>query len=209
MERLAAALGSYLAAQLNLDNDQQEQICFGTFVLLQSALVLGFLIIFTMLIGTTSEALLIACVAASLRSISGGAHLHGPLRCTILSVCTFTGGSIITKLSAQALAILPKMLQVSIITLIACTAFFIYLVYAPVAAENRPLSIERRAKLRRTSTYLAATYVLIAIIASLADCKWVPSILIGLWFQGFTLTPAGNWFARSLDSLISICYIRR
>lgn len=209
MERLAARLGFYLATQLNLDNDRQEQISFGTFVLLQSTLVLSCLVIITLLIGTIGEALIIAGVAASLRAVSGGAHLRGPLQCTLISVSTFVGGSIIAKQTTQVLYLYPHMLQISIIALLSLVACLMYLVYAPVAAKNRQLSIERRSKLRRISIRLAAIYTATAILCTMTGCVWAPAIIVGMWFQGFTLTPAGDWLARNLDSLVIAYWKRR
>ncbi|HHW10411.1 MAG TPA: accessory gene regulator B family protein [Firmicutes bacterium] len=199
MERLAGAVGAFLAEQLNLDNDRREQLSYGAFIALQSVLVFVILLAIALLFDIWRQALVIAFTAASLRWKAGGSHLGSATVCTVLSIAVFTGSSLLVKSGTAYLAAASPwtlLLLVLASTLVASVCVFMY---APVEAATRPLRPEHKERLKAASRKLVLAYSLCALVA-VPFYRWLGlSIAMGLLLQSFTLTPAGIKIAHILD----------
>ncbi len=209
MERLAKSMGSFLARQLDLDNDRNEQLGYGAFILLQSIVVLGGLSILSYIVGTGTRALFIALVAASLRAVSGGAHLDGPARCTVISILLFTAGGLVAKYGDIYLRALPAWAGVILLIMLAGGAWWQFYLHAPVDNKRRRLSSARRAQLRRGSLQLSAIYALLGSLLAFAGSGWAWIVINGMWLQGFTMTSAGHLVAQQVDALFPVRLARR
>ncbi|MEW6574674.1 MAG: accessory gene regulator B family protein, partial [Bacillota bacterium] len=133
---------------------------------------------------------------------SGGAHAKSPLTCILL-------GTFITPLLGKAAALTAPFLTPSGIGLIIAAGFLPSLVViwrlAPVDSPAKPVAApEQRRKLR----FLSVTGVLLITAAQLVYLlkgqahPILLAISLGLWWQAFTLTRSGHWFATFTDNII-------
>jgi len=196
-------IASYLKDRLNLSQDEEAIALFGLQFLIYS--FTGYISIFViaLLLGCFWTTLVATLTSAFLRLFSGGAHSKTPLRCTIL-------GAVIAPLLGKTALITSPFLTSSGLLLTVMLGFIISLIIvwrlAPVDSPAKPItSSEYRKKMRYLSLasvclITAAQYLL--IINKGSHAAIVLSASLGVWWQAFTLTKAGHWFATLLDNIL-------
>lgn len=203
MERLADAAGSFLAAQLGLDADRQEVVTYGALLLLQNGTTLLLTLLLALITDLLPETLIVLGVAATLRHSSGGAHLSTPWRCAwgttfLVWLCALAGAALETQMSAW---ILPVRLLISAAWAAACYAAVWK--YAPVEAENRPLSPAHRVRVRRMSLYTGVVLVLLLTLGAATNAWWTGAVQLGFSLQALNLTAAGRKFVAHAELLFN------
>lgn len=202
MESLSLRIGAYLAAQLGLDEERQAVLSFGALALLQNGSSAALTLILATAGGVLPHTLAAIAVTGLLRHNSGGVHLGTPLRCALLTAALFTGSGFLGASLYAWLSVAGDPVGLAFPALLLLLGSWPYAAYAPVAAANRPLGPERKARLRK-GTLLSLLLVICVLIAGLAaGYPWAAGGLFGFLLQALTLTPVGYRIAAALDSTL-------
>jgi accessory gene regulator B len=199
LERAADAIGRFLADQLEMDQDRREIVSYGALTFLQNGSSLALLLVLSALAGSLPQALVALGAAGLMRHAGGGVHLRTPLRCVAATSLAFTLAGLGGRLLGSAIAPVPVWARLLAVLTLAAAGLAPVLRYAPVAAENRPLSAGHRAQLRRLSLRLGGAVVALLALGALLGAWWMVPGLLGFLVQSFTLTPAGHKAADALD----------
>ncbi len=196
-------IAAYLKDRLNLSQEEEEIALFGLQFLLYSFTGYISILIIALLLGCFWTTLVATLTSAFLRLFSGGAHSRTPLTCTIL-------GAVIAPLLGKIALITSPLLTSSGLLLTVMLGFIISLIIvwrlAPVDSPAKPITFAvHRKKLHNLSLasvclITAVQYLLIINKDSFAAI--VLSASLGVWWQAFTLTKAGHWFATMLDNIL-------
>ncbi|BCV20175.1 accessory gene regulator ArgB-like protein [Moorella sp. Hama-1] len=200
---LTRPAAAYLKEHLHLNSDEEAIALFGLQMLVYT--VTGFLSICLAgwLLGVLALTLVVTLAAASLRLFAGGAHSRSPLTCNLL-------GMIVAPLLGKLAALAAPLITPAGLLVIILAGFIVAVVVAwrraPVDSPAKPItSPAERRKLRSLSLLLV---ILIAalqvfILVTLQSAPLVLALSLGLWWQTFSLTRAGHWFAILIDNLMA------
>lgn len=196
---------SKMALSLGYDAEKEAVVAYGMIAIVQVLITLLLVIVFGLLVGAVVEALIICLSVSLLRRYSGGAHAYSADFCTVLTIVYCTLASLLAHRVAaayQPLAMLAAVLAVY------GGGFAILLRYAPVDSPNKPIRSE--AKIRRmrrdslivTACYLAAQLLFYFLSPSAQVFRsYGISLLLGVSWQVFTLTPLGAILLQKLNDL--------
>lgn len=199
MERLATAIASFLANQLDLDSEQRDVLRFGALTALLHAASVLTVIIIGALTGILGYVLTSTLTVMTIRHASGGPHVQTPLRCYITSsvallILGYVGAGLGPAFATQPLAV-----RMAVVIGAAFPAVAGLYKYAPVEAPRRPLSPQHRANMRRLSIRLGVIVSLLSIAGAVLGIGLTVSVLLGLIFQVVTLTPTGCFAVNLID----------
>jgi accessory gene regulator B len=191
---------AYLKEKLNLTPAEEEVALYGLQIIIYT--LTGFLTICLggWLLGCFWTTLAVCLTAAGLRLFTGGAHSNSPLTCTLL-------GMVMVPLLGKIAAITAPLFTLLSLFLIVAPGLILSLIIiwrlAPVDSPAKPItSLEQRKKLRFFSisaVFLLAMGQAFLLIKGQA-LAIVLALSLGLWWQAFTLTKAGHWFATFTDN---------
>ena len=196
IENICEKISTYIAQELNFDDDKKSVINYGIFGFIQMAICIALVIIFGFIFNVTIEALIVSFTISILRKSSGGVHSHSPERCAVIGTVSTVGMALICKYIN---------VSVSFVMLIGSIIFIwsYYTLYklAPVDSIAKPIkNIEKRKRLRKTSIIILSVYLIVVVIdiscylitKDSSLLTYLLCIYMGLLWQVFSLTKNGQ-----------------
>ncbi|VBB05137.1 accessory gene regulator b [Lucifera butyrica] len=208
VKEIAIGISRYLQKELQLDDKDADAVRFGLESFFDILISLGFLFGVAWGLGLVPYVLAAWLTTSGLRLVSGGAHSSTLFRCIVLGTAILTG---IGQLSAMAGKVPPA-------SLFALAGFSVigglYAVYRWAPADTPAKSIVsplKRTRYRRLSyqfitgwTIAVSTWVFFGGEEPLISGLVLASIG-GMWWQIFSITPAGYQFVAAMDRLFAKC----
>lgn len=194
-----------MAETMKFDPEKEAVVAYGLIAIVQIAVTLLLVLALGFLVGAPVEALIICLSVSLLRRYSGGAHAHDADFCTLLTTvyCTLTAA--LSKALGQAY---DPWAMAAATAAVYVAAFLIVIRYAPVDSPNKPIHTEqKRQRMRRGSLITLALYGAASVLFFLFGFRlaWVHSygisLLLGVGWQAFTLTPLGSVLLNWLNEL--------
>jgi len=156
-------------------------------------------------LGAVWEALTVCFSVSLYRKYSGGAHADEANFCTIVTVVYCSFAAVISRRLAIIYQPIPMLIAILLVYL------FVYLAtyrYAPVDSPNKPITGKPRIrKMRKASFLTVSVYLLLQLllffykIPAHAYQSLGISLLLGVSWQAFTLTPLGAILLHKLNDL--------
>jgi accessory gene regulator B len=193
IERTVNFVGYRISRAANLAKDREEIIIYGLYSAVIVFGTIAGIILLSCILGVFWYGVIAASSAAILRHFSGGAHFSRPEACmTISSLIYPVLGYAATKFDSDfAKVFIPGALLLCIICVF---------LYSPAEVPEKPLSSGLRRRLRIYSCLCIAAFIGIACFNR--DSGFLVPMVLGLVWQGLSLTPAGFYFYRRTDSSI-------
>ena len=168
-----------MSAQMQLTEDDHERLKYGFMVLYINISKTLILIICAIILGIVKEAAIIFFAYSCVRLTGFGPHSDSTIKCTIVGLIQFIGGTYIAML-------------LSPFSIIACTGMYLLSIlvcslYAPVATEKRPISDIRR-KFFKIATLITATGLYV-IALCMGETIYRNLIIIGILVEDIMLLP--------------------
>jgi len=197
-EQISNNIALNIAKALGMDKDRQEVIAYGAYILLDTLLSIGMVMLFGAIFGVFYQALVVSFAAALFRKTSGGAHATTPVRCATI----FAIVSVVLALIIENLEIWfnnPIIIIYLIITFV--ISYLIVLKLAPKDSPNKPIVKEAKIKeLKAKSFRTLYIYVIICLVILAFGyytratnlLPYIPLICTGYLWQAFTLTSFGH-----------------
>lgn len=190
----------YLQKKLNLTQDEKEIASYGLQVLVYSVTGLLSILLTGWLLGCFWTTLTAVVSAGFLRVVSGGAHSRSPLTCNLLGIVV---GVSLGKTAAIAGNHISQYPLLVIITIGFVVSFFTVWRLAPVDSPAKPISSpekRRQLRLRALAVLCSITAAQFLLLAYGQAASIILAASMGLWWQAFTLTRTGHWFATFMDN---------
>lgn len=206
MERLCKDIANKIAIELNLDNDNEEVIAYGTFAILHITLCIILVIVFGALFHVLLEALIISFTVSILRKYSGGVHASTPGICAAIGTFACVGLAEVALIISRFFSFW-SLLILGIIIFI--TAYYIIYKLAPVDSPSKPIKkAEKRKRMKKACNMLLSFYLIIEIInivvyfisGNRSFVVYSVCIYLGVIWQVSTLTNSGDLVLRKIDS---------
>jgi len=208
IEKISEVIAYKIAANLSMDNDQEEVLAYGAFALIQTIISILSVAIFGIIFNVLIESLFISFAAAILRKFSGGVHATSPMNCALIGMIIFGGLALLVKYCVMNIGFLYLAVAMFIAFVF---AFYVMHKYSPVGCANKPLKNENtRKRLKRQSlifvlSLLIANIILTTIylktkqihLLSIAAC-----ISAGVAWQSITMVSLGHKIIDRLDKLL-------
>ncbi|NPV51961.1 MAG: accessory gene regulator B family protein [Firmicutes bacterium] len=218
MEKLIRDIVLYLDRNLSLSQDQREIAEYALYnMLITSGTALGVLVIGS-LAGVLPEAVMALVTGAVFRWSTGGAHLHKPYRCMIISISIPLIMAYISRISRGLWGLMGAKLMgaymagssqgamlLGLVIILFVLSFVIIRLYAPAETENKPISPGQRARIR-TWAYLtllawAAIMVIMSFFYTGGGMTLVIASCLGLTWQMLSVTPVGYSILSRVDGV--------
>jgi len=205
MEMLVKKLASKISLSLGYDAEKNAVIAYGLLAIVQTSITIILTFLFGLLVHAPIEALIV-CFAVSLyRKYSGGAHAYSANFCTVISVMYCTLAALLSRLLMQTYS---HGVMLITIPLVYITVFWISYRYVPVDSPNKPITSEAKIRrMRRGSYIIISAYMALQLVFLILDShsaefqSYAISLLFGVSWQAFTLTPVGGILLDKLNSL--------
>ena len=204
METLARKLANKIAFSLGCDKEKEAVVAYGLFAIIQITITILLVLILGILVGACIEALIICFSASILRKYSGGAHAETANLCTCISVLYCTLTAIISK--KLLLTLYSPAPMIMAIVIIFSLSYLIIYKYAPVDSPNKPIKTEKKKnRLRKGSFFTLFAYISLSVVLFILSYKYeIPrsygiSLLFGVSWQVFTLTPYGSFLFKKIN----------
>ena len=204
-EEIAFKLGNMAKINLNADSDETDIIIYGAINLFQTINSIFWVIVVGFFAGALYEALLFSITASILRKYSGGVHASSPMRCaTIGAVSSGVFGIFVNRIFYKSninIVIISSILLIII-------SLLIIMRKAPVDSIQKPIDDDMMKKTFRKKSILLIfiiTFIVISLLLvyivnrNLIYIKSMESIIIGMFWQGFTLTKIGDFLVTKID----------
>ena len=136
IEKISKVVASKISSNLNLDNDHEEIVAYGTFALIQTTISILAVAVFGLVFGVFAEAMIISFAAAILRKFSGGVHASSPFNCIFIGTVIFGGLALLVK---HVLINIELKYLVLLMVAAFASVFYIIYKYSPVGSANKPL----------------------------------------------------------------------
>lgn len=208
VERLAKIIANKISSKLELDNEQREVVAYGAFSLIQTILSILLVVLFGLLFNVALEALIISFIVSILRKYSGGVHASTSDICMILGTVIFIG-------LAKVVSITESLVSVELVLVVILLSFswtyYIVFKLAPVASVTKPISKQKRKRMKKGSILILIVYLLIALSTTISY-YWIRKdsmltyclcICVGVVWQIFTLTKTGHVMLNKIDTFLS------
>lgn len=208
VEKISERIASEISKNISMDEDKEEVIAYGAFVLIQTILTIITIAIFGAVFHTLIEIILISTTAAILRKFSGGAHATKAINCILICLIVFGGLALIVKHFIINLNSIYLMLLILISFIF---SFYIIYKYAPVGTANKPLkNKDTRIRLKRKSIMFAICVfianIILLLVYSLTRQFFLLNIAvcisIGVVWQSLTLVSLGHKIIDLLDKVL-------
>lgn len=204
-EKLAFKLGNMVKTNLNTDSDETDIIIYGAINLFQTINSILWVIIVGFFTGALYETLLFSITASILRKYSGGVHASSPMRCTIIgAVSSGIFGGFINRFFYKSNINIVIIFSVLLIII----SLLIILKKAPVDSIQKPIDDDSMKKsFRKKSilfifiiTFIAINFLLLYIVnRNVIYIKLIECLIIGTFWQSFTLTKMGDLLVTKID----------
>ncbi|GEM_PF-2046151 len=152
------------------------------------------------------HAIIAALVSSSLRVFSGGSHASSPLRCTVFGTVMFL---VLGGIAATLAALNSTVLLLTLTILIPVLAMVAIYKYGYATTHKKPLnSYAHGRKLRSAAVTVLFVWLVVIIYllyfhASNLSCRvFIASILTGIAWHTFCLTPLGHKVNEIADRLL-------
>ncbi len=197
-EKLSNNIASNIAKALGMDKNKQEIIAYGAYILLDTVLAIGMVMILGAIFGVFFQALVISFASALFRKTSGGAHATTPVRCASIFAIVSVGLAIIIENSKMWFNT-PLIIIYLVVTFV--ISYFIVLKLAPKDSPNKPIVKETKIKELKAKSIRTLYIYAIMCIAILAVgyyfrtktlLPYIALICTGYLWQAFTLTSLGH-----------------
>jgi accessory gene regulator B len=208
IEQLSGIVANKLSKTLLVDNDKEEILAYGAFVLFQTVLSILMVVLFGILFDVLFEALIISFSASLLRKFSGGAHANSPINCAIIGMILFGGQAIILKILISRINYLFLILIVIIAFLY---TYRIIIKYSPVGTSTKPLKNEKtRKRLKRKSINFVTTLFILSFFIILVYVQTskiylltiISGISMGIVWQSITMVSLGHKIIDGFDKFL-------
>lgn len=205
IEDICEKISNNIAQELNLDDDKKSVVNYGMFTFIQMIICIVLVIIFGIIFNVVIEALIVSFTISILRKSSGGVHASTPGRCAIIGTIIGVGAGLISRYINASLSLV-------ILSGLIVFIWSYYTVYklAPVDSKEKPIrSIEKKARLKKSSIVILSVYLIIVIIEILyfyfmkgsSSLVYSLCIYMGLLWQVFSLTKYGHSVMKKIDKL--------
>lgn len=184
MERRIAEIADRLIALSGADDGNRDIFEYALHILASLLVNAAVTIAIGIAFGVTLEMLAVFVSFATLRTVSGGYHAKTFAGCVAFSAVSMAAAIADVKFTPQV-AMYPVSLVILILSGIAVFAF------APVAHENRPMSVAETGRFRKLSriVFVAAAVAIHALFAVRAG-RFGLGAAIGIGLSGAALLPA-------------------
>lgn len=205
MEKYVRRQANRIATSLGFDDEKEAVVAYGLIAIVHIAVTVLLALLFGFLAGAPLEAMIVCFSVSILRKYSGGVHAHDAEFCTVLSVVYCTLAAAASKGLAQAYS--PAVMLAACIAVYA-SAYWIVWRYVPVDTPNKPIKTEKKIRrMRRGSYVIVSTYLSLQLLfyimgtgrPAFRSCGI--SLLLGVAWQIFTLTPLGAILLNKLNDL--------
>ena len=205
-EKISNNLASNIAKTLDMDKDRQEVIAYGAYILLDTFLAIGMVMLFGAIFGVLYQALVVTFSSALLRKTSGGAHATTPMRCASIGTLFSVGFALIIG-SLNSFITVPLIIAYLIITYI--ISFAIIWKLAPKDSPNKRIVKAVKIKelklksIRTLSIYAIISLVILAFYFYTRTTNLLPYIAListGYLWQAFTLTSFGHLTSHLIEA---------
>ncbi|MDW7650110.1 MAG: accessory gene regulator B family protein [Bacillota bacterium] len=182
---------SHLASELGLDTSQSEIVRYGLQTLLFTLAGILTVVVFATVLGLLRESLVIMSVVMVYRKVSGGAHCHTPLTCTLVGTAAILGLARLavlfgSNMSGSAAWIFSP----------PAVALVIAFICVPADVPQKPITAPTQRRMLRMLAFIMLLSWAAAGAASYIFTK--PGLLqlfvagnLGLLWQSLLLTPPG------------------
>lgn len=194
-------VASFLGEKVGLSAEEEDVVRYGLQLVVYGSCGFITILLAGWILGCMATTLEAALVMAVMRSFSGGAHSRSPVICTIVGMISAS------LMGLAALKVSPLLSWISLLLIVLggfVPCFGLILFLAPVDCAANPIrSTRHRRDLRRRA--ILALFLLTAGQVTLTGLQIglqaVLAMSLGLWWQTFSLTHAGHWFAAAVDNL--------
>jgi accessory gene regulator B len=187
IDRLAGSIAS-LSAQLGVfPEDRVEDYTYGYKLLLSTVANIVITLVIGAVFGLILEAVLFTLSFAALRSLAGGFHAQTHTAC----ISIFSAAFLVFAITSRML--IPGYVLPYVLALVFISSMIVY-IKAPVAAPNKPLSPQKRSRLRRACTMFSCinlTAALFVIAFAGLQTSVVASYFFGVFAASISLLAAG------------------
>lgn len=178
-------------------------LTYGLEVLLGIVIEAGVILGLAWLLGITATAIVILVSFLSFRLLSGGSHCTAYYRCLLLSTIVFLSLAALAGPLGDLVTSRPWVMAVTGLGI-----FFMTWRWAPVDTPQKPLPPEKLPARRFwCQFYILAWYVLISYLP--LPPAWLGATLLGVLWQAFSVTPAGEKFTRGADFLLALAVFKK
>lgn len=205
MEKIMRSLASKIALSLGYDSEKEAVIAYGLFAIAQITITTVLALLFGLIVGAPVEAMIVCFSVSIFRKYSGGAHAHDAEFCTVISVIYCT---VAAWLSKRLVPLYVPLAMLAAIVLVYAIVFWITNRYAPVDSPNKPIKSEQKIKrMRKGSFTVISVYLALQLFFYFSASRWPVfrscgiSLLLGIGWQAFTLTPIGAILLDKLNVL--------
>ena len=202
METFVRKQASKIAASLHYSSEQEAVMAYGLLALAQTGVTLVLVLGLGWLLHVPLEALTVCLTGSILRKYSGGAHAATMEGCTAFSVLFCTGAALLASWLAtfyDPAGMLAAVLSVYVF------ATLLIRRYAPMASVHKPIRPPKMKRMRKGSYITLIAYGLVSACFYFFGFTMSPprslgiSLLIGLSWQVFTITPLGAALLQKQD----------
>lgn len=144
-----------IAETRGLSDEDHQKLAYGLSIIYINFTKTVILFICAWVLGILKETVVMMCSYAFVRSVAFGEHSDNTIKCTVVCLVLFLG---VTKI---AILLNPFSTVVCTVVLVVTEAIFIK--YAPVATEKRPISDEKKAKFKMYAVIISLELVIGAV----------------------------------------------
>lgn len=211
-EAFSTKLGTEIASELNLDNDNKEVIAYGIFVIIQMMYNILLVILFGVIFNVLIEALIASFVISILRKSSGGAHASSPGICAVVGTIVAIVIGLVSNINMNIDSI------ILIESIIFILSYYIVFKLAPVQSPTKPIKTKKKKRrLKKGSIIILSIYLIIVSISTIlyfyinVDELIIYSICIsgGVIWQVLSLTKFGYILVELIDTFLNKMFNRR
>ncbi len=205
MERIVRRLASKIAVSLGFDAEKEAVVAYGLIAIVQISVTVLLVLLFGLALGVVWEALTVCFSVSLYRKYSGGAHANDANFCTVVTVVYCSLAALLAGRLAAAVRPVPMFIA---ILLVYAFVMAVTYRYAPVDSPNKPVKSERKIKrMRKASFIVIAAYFILQMFLFIFKTPAQNyrslgiSLLLGVSWQAFTLTPLGTILLHKLNDL--------
>jgi accessory gene regulator B len=199
---------SYYLAEVT-DKDQ-DILLFGLRLITTTILGYFLLILFALPFDAVWQTLVASVTVSVFRVFSGGAHATAQIRCSLIGVIVLVP---IGALAKNIGYLLNPSIMVLLGVIFISGLMVIYL-YVPADTPGKPInSAVQKKYLRRIAYILFLSWtggIYFCLIKNIGlEQGFIIASVLGMYWQVFSLTPAGYTSYKSLDGLLKLFHIRK
>lgn len=209
MEKISNGIASYLASELNYDDNKKAVMAYGIFALVQTIISIGLVAVIGAIFRVPVEALIISFSVSILRKYSGGAHASSAERCVALGtiICI-----ILALIIRNFFVNIFNYVDLAIIIIAISVAYGKIYQLVPVDNPKKPIKTQKKKdRMRKMSFIIMTVYSLFIILFILLYINYKNkfyinismSLILGTLWQIFTLTSLGHKFVDKIDFLLA------